>query len=193
MNEWMNKFICQQSKIQSWRDTKEGWAFTSRCLPWIVSIIFKHDKSFICSKCLQKCHVLDYMSASSNLQYYSIVFNATCTTHIANGCANLCNRRFAIYYTDDVKIDVGTQKRQLSLNKSIKQKYLRLFWLMYNFEHSSFKVVQVHYLKRCGRFHSSFFWSSSKSATVKELLQEIHVLSQAINRAMPQSIRISNL
>jgi len=71
--------------------------------------IQKCDKSFIYSKYLQKCHVLDHMSVQVNLQYHSMCSNyllSVCTHalhrahHFVNECINdallqYCAKRIA--------------------------------------------------------------------------------------------------
>jgi len=120
----------------------EIWMFSCTTLHDSYSIQ-KRDKMFVYSKYLQKCHVLDDMSMPINLQYYSMCSKyppsvgthaLRCARHFVSGCVNgallqCCAKRVAgtvaIYCADMVSNDVtGTQKRQLSSNKSIKQKYL---------------------------------------------------------------------
>jgi len=105
--------------------------------------IQKCDKSFVCSKYVQKCHFLDHISVPINLQHCSMCskYSPSARTHallrarhFVKGCVNnallqCCAKRVAgtvaIYCADMMSSDViGTQERQLSSNKSIKQKYL---------------------------------------------------------------------
>jgi len=166
--------------------------------------IQKWDKSFIYSKYLQKCLMLDHMSMPINLQYYSMCSKrppSACThalcraRHFVNGCVNeallqCCAKRVAgtarIYCADMMPYDVtGTEKRQLSSNKSIKQKYLLVYHSKTKLS-SNVSIILAYinqvlqgsaatYLKRGGRFYSSFFCSSSQSAKVKELLKSVKV------------------
>ena len=93
--------------------------------------IQKCDKSFIYSKYLQKCHVLDYMSMPITLQYYNVCSKYPSRTHalrrarhFVNGCVNDALLQCCIVTSNDV---IGTQKRQINLNKSIKQKHLPVY------------------------------------------------------------------
>jgi len=51
MNEWMNEFICQQSQIQSWRDTKEGALNQQIGWTWTTITHFVSEMFFWFQKC----------------------------------------------------------------------------------------------------------------------------------------------
>jgi len=112
------------------------------------------DKSFIYSKYLQKCRVLDHMSMPINLQYYSVyskylplarMHTLRRARHFVNECVNdallqCCAKRVAIYCADMTSNDViGTRKRQLSSNRSIKHKCLIVY-------HSKIKLSSDVYM-----------------------------------------------
>jgi len=114
------------------------------------SPIQKCVKSFIYSKYLQKCHILYQLYVPSNLQLLQRVFKISAISTQAcfalcmpvcqwmrqwrvlampvPGCAKRVTGAVAMCCVDMMSDDfVGTQKRQLSSNKSIKQKYLVVY------------------------------------------------------------------
>ena len=86
-------------------------------------------KIFICSKYLQRCHLLDHIPTPFNLQYYSVCAQNVChecacfdsctmCTPLVSGCiddAKCLAGAVAIYCADVTSNDVNdAQKRQLS-------------------------------------------------------------------------------